>query len=55
MEIFLELQRRGVIARPLAQAGIANGLRVTVGLEDENRRFISALEEILALRPKKRA
>lgn len=53
-ETFVELQRRGVIARPLSQAGIANGLRVTVGLEDENRRFISALEEILALRSKKR-
>lgn len=51
-ELFLELQRRGVIVRPLAQAGLAHGLRVTVGLPEENERFIRALEEILSLHPK---
>lgn len=52
MELFVELQRRGVIVRPLAQAGISNGLRVTIGTEPENRRFILCLEEILATRTK---
>jgi histidinol-phosphate aminotransferase len=55
MEIFLELQKRGVIARPLAQAGLPHALRVTVGLAEENRRFVKALEEILAGRPKSEA
>lgn len=50
MQLFLEMQKRGVIVRPLSQAGIPNGLRVTVGLEAENRRFIAALEEILDAR-----
>ena len=52
MELFVEMQRRGVIARPLLQAGIPHGLRVTVGLEAENRRFVQALEEILESRAK---
>lgn len=52
MELFVGLQRRGVIARPLAQAGLPQGLRVTIGLEEENRCFISALEEILGARSK---
>ena len=54
-QLFVELQRRGVIARPLLQAGIPHGLRVTVGLESENRRFVSALEEILESRSKRPA
>lgn len=49
MEFFVELQKRGVITRPLAQAGIPHGLRVTIGTAEENRRFISCLEEILGL------
>jgi histidinol-phosphate aminotransferase len=53
MEIFVELQKRGVITRPLAQAGLSRALRVTIGLEDENRQFVSALEEILDSRSKK--
>ena len=50
MQLFLEMQKRGVIVRPLSQAGIPKGLRVTVGLEAENRRFVTALEEILDAR-----
>lgn len=46
-DIFLKLQQRGVITRPLSQAGLPNCLRVTVGLPEENRRFIQALEEII--------
>lgn len=47
MRLFIELQRRGVIARPLAQAGLPQGLRVTIGTAEENQRFVEALEEIL--------
>lgn len=46
-DYFLQLQRRGVITRPLSQAGLPNCLRVTVGLPEENRRFVEALEEII--------
>ncbi len=46
-QLFQELQARGVITRPLQQAGLPHCLRVTVGLPEENRRFIEALEEIL--------
>ena len=46
--LFLELQRRGVITRPLVQAGLPDCLRVSIGLPEENHRFISALEEIIS-------
>lgn len=52
MGLFTELQRRGVITRPLAQAGLPHGLRVTVGTEQENLRFVEALEEIIEARSK---
>lgn len=45
--LFLELQKRGVITRPLTQAGLPNCLRVTIGLAEENARFVAALEEII--------
>lgn len=45
--LFLELQKRGVITRPLVQAGLPNCLRVSIGLPEENRRFVDALEEIV--------
>jgi histidinol-phosphate aminotransferase len=42
------LLRRGVIVRPVAAYGLPNHLRVTVGLPQENARFITALTECLA-------
>lgn len=45
--LFLELQKRGVITRPLVQAGLPSCLRVSIGLPEENHRFIEALEEII--------
>lgn len=45
--LFIELQKKGVITRPLVQAGLPNCLRVSIGLPEENRRFIDALEEII--------
>ncbi len=39
--------RQGVIVRPVANYGMPNHLRVTVGLPEENERFIKALEKIV--------
>jgi histidinol-phosphate aminotransferase len=40
------LMHRGVIVRPVANYGMPNHLRVTIGLPEENRRFIDALRKI---------
>ncbi|MEG0820829.1 MAG: histidinol-phosphate transaminase [Burkholderiaceae bacterium] len=42
------LLERGVIVRPVANYGLPEWLRVSIGLEAENERFISALEASLA-------
>jgi histidinol-phosphate aminotransferase len=39
--------REGVIVRPLASFGMPTGLRITVGLPEENRKFIQALKAVL--------
>lgn len=41
------LLKQGVIVRPLANYGMSQHLRVTVGLEHENARFLTALEQAL--------
>ena len=41
------LLQQGVIVRPLANDGMPEHLRVTVGLESENLRFLDALEKSL--------
>ena len=46
-EVFQRLLRRGVIVRPIAGYGLPDYLRVTIGTETENARFIDALEAIL--------
>ena len=45
--INLELLKRGVIVRPVAGDGLPEWLRVSIGLPEENARFIDALTEIL--------
>jgi histidinol-phosphate aminotransferase len=45
--INLKLLRQGVIVRPLANYAMPEHLRVTVGLERENERFLSALRTAL--------
>ena len=45
--IFTELQRRGVIVRPLAPYGMPNWIRITVGDTAQNRRMLAALDEVL--------
>jgi histidinol-phosphate aminotransferase len=46
--VFQRLLRAGVIVRPIASYGLPQHLRVTIGLESENRRFLEALKKILA-------
>ena len=41
------LLRRGVIVRPVPNYGFPNALRISVGLEAENRRLLGALREVL--------
>lgn len=41
--VFQALLRRGVIVRPLANYGMLDHLRVTIGLPHENERFLEAL------------
>ncbi|GAA5236495.1 histidinol-phosphate transaminase [Verticiella sediminum] len=43
----LELLKRGVIVRPVAGDGLPEWLRVSVGLPEENARFLAALREVL--------
>ncbi len=46
--VFAELQKRGVIVRPVKPYGLPEWIRVTVGTEGQNRRFLSALDAVLA-------
>ncbi len=46
-EIYQRLLRQGVIVRPLANYGMPNHLRITVGLDDENTLMIEALRAAL--------
>ena len=48
--VYDRLLREGVIVRPVENYGMPEHLRVTVGLEEENRRFLVALEKVLAKR-----
>lgn len=43
-----DLLRRGIIVRPVGNHGLPNHLRISIGLEEENARFIAALEDVLA-------
>lgn len=45
--VFVELQKRGVIVRPLGGYDLPTCLRVSFGSHEENTKFISALKEIL--------
>jgi histidinol-phosphate aminotransferase len=46
-EMFRRLLKHGVIVRPIAAYGMPEYLRVTIGTEAENERFLSALEIVL--------
>jgi len=45
--VYERLLRQGVIVRPVANYELPEHLRVTVGLPEENRRFLAALESAL--------
>ncbi len=45
--VYEGLLRRGVIVRPVASYGLPQWLRVTIGLAEENEKFITALREAL--------
>jgi len=45
--VFDKLLRQGVIVRPVAGYGMPDHLRVTVGLREENERFLGALKNAL--------
>ncbi|CAN0341744.1 unnamed protein product, partial [Phaeothamnion confervicola] len=46
--VFQRLLKRGVIVRPIAGYGMPDYLRVSIGLESENARFLEALGQSLA-------
>ncbi len=47
-EVYERLLRQGVIVRPLDNYGMPRHLRVTVGLPQENQRFLEALAKAIA-------
>jgi histidinol-phosphate aminotransferase len=47
MQVFQALLRKGVIVRPLASYQMPDYLRVTIGTESENKRFLESLEQII--------
>ena len=47
-QVFLDLQREGVIIRPAYIWDMPTWARVSVGTGEENKKFIQALEKVLA-------
>ena len=47
MPVFDKMLKKGVIVRPVANYGMPNHLRFTVGLAIENERALTALEQAL--------
>jgi len=47
-QVFQTLLQAGVIVRPIASYGMPDHLRVSIGLESENARFLEALRQALA-------
>ncbi len=47
--VFQQLLTRGVIVRPIASYGMPDYLRVTIGLQSENERFLEALQQSLSV------
>jgi histidinol-phosphate aminotransferase len=45
--VYEALLRQGVIVRPIANYGMPEYLRVTIGLPEENQRFLTALQTVL--------
>jgi histidinol-phosphate aminotransferase len=47
-KVYRELLKRGVIVRPVDNYGLPEWLRISVGLPEENAKFLAALPEALA-------
>ena len=47
-DVYEDLLQQGIIVRPVANYGMPNHLRITVGRADENARFLNSLEQVLA-------
>jgi histidinol-phosphate aminotransferase len=47
--VYHGLLKKGVIVRPVASYEMPDYLRVSIGLESENARFLAALEEVLGM------
>jgi histidinol-phosphate aminotransferase len=47
-EVFQRLLKSGVIVRPIASYGMPDHLRVSIGLESENTRFLESLRQAIA-------
>ena len=45
--VYQALLKEGVIVRPVANYGMPNSLRISIGLPQENQRFLDALERVL--------
>jgi histidinol-phosphate aminotransferase len=50
-QVFTELLKRGVIVRPMGGYKFPEHVRVTVGSESENRKFIAALGQVMEKNP----
>lgn len=46
-KVYNELLKKGVIVRPMASYGLGDYIRLTVGLPEENERFIKAFAEVV--------
>ena len=46
-EVFEALLKKGVITRPIAEYGLPNHLRVSIGLEEENERFLTSFAAVM--------
>ena len=44
--IYMELLKRGIITRPVANYGLNNCLRITIGTQDQMRRLDKAMEQV---------
>lgn len=49
MSIYQKLLQEGVIVRPVANYGMTNSLRISIGLAQENQRCLDALARVLGL------
>ena len=47
MPVYQRLLREGVIVRPLVPYGMPDHLRISIGLPDENAKFLAALSKVL--------